>query len=87
MRRTLLFGMGVGAVLMYYFDPSWGRRRRAQLRDRLEQGAAQLDELREASERPRVHTQANGRSREDDAIDWTTGYSYRERVIQTTDLE
>lgn len=87
MRRTLLFGMGVGAALMYYFDPSWGRRRRAQLRERLEQGAAEWEDFREGSDRPRARSQPNGHAREDEPIDWTTGYSYRERVVQTTDLE
>jgi len=32
---TLLVGMGVGAGLMYIFDPDKGRRRRALLRDKL----------------------------------------------------
>lgn len=32
---TLLAGIGIGAILMYIFDPDEGRRRRALLRDQI----------------------------------------------------
>lgn len=32
---TLLAGIGIGAILMYIFDPEQGRRRRALLRDQI----------------------------------------------------
>lgn len=31
---TILGGLGVGAALMYFFDPNGGRRRRALVRDK-----------------------------------------------------
>lgn len=45
---TLLVGLGVGAALMYYFDPARGRRRRALARDKATSalGSAQ-EELRD----------------------------------------
>ncbi len=36
---ALLGGMGLGAALMYYFDPTRGARRRGMLRDRLTHAA------------------------------------------------
>jgi hypothetical protein len=50
MRRSFLVGVGVGAMLMYFFDPSWGRRRRAQMRERIEVGARRLEEWRDEAE-------------------------------------
>lgn len=50
MRRSFLVGVGVGAMLMYFFDPSWGRRRRAQMRERIEVGARRLEEWRDEGE-------------------------------------
>lgn len=50
MRRSFLLGVGMGAVLMYFFDPSWGRRRRAQLRERLEAGARRVETWRDQAE-------------------------------------
>lgn len=38
-----LCGMGLGACLMYWFDPRQGRRRRALLRDQLLAAGARLD--------------------------------------------
>ena len=32
---TMLSGVGLGAALMYAFDPDRGKRRRARLRDKL----------------------------------------------------
>ncbi len=81
MRKTLLFGMGVGAALMYYFDPSWGRRRRAELRSRLDRGARQLEDWRERAEQ---NPPAATRPRADEHdIDWMEGDSYRARLMQS----
>ncbi|MGH7444713.1 MAG: hypothetical protein ACREKM_07545, partial [Longimicrobiales bacterium] len=77
MRKTLLLGMGMGALAMYYLDPSWGRRRRAQLRDWLDSGARRMEELHERSEAARVFERSSdGLPSEDADIDWTTGYTH-----------
>lgn len=86
MRRTFLVGAGVGAALMYFFDPSWGRRRRAQLRERVESGSRQFDAWRERSELRRVQGQGNGRSagvREESEIDWSEGEEYGHTAART----
>lgn len=35
-KKAALMGVGVGAALMYFFDPDRGRRRRALVRDKVE---------------------------------------------------
>ena len=35
-KRAAIVGVGVGAALMYFFDPDRGRRRRALVRDKVE---------------------------------------------------
>lgn len=83
MRKTLLFGVGVGAVLMYYCDPSWGRRRRAQLRGRMDRSVAKLEAWRERVEAERSDARADGRARDDDPdIDWMEGDTYRSSLIR-----
>ena len=55
--RSFLFTLGLGAALMYYYDPLLGRSRRARMRDRLDTllaGARRL-ESRVARQRPRLH--------------------------------
>jgi osmotically-inducible protein OsmY len=49
MRRydELLLGIGIGAGLMYLWDPDRGRRRRALLRDQIVRGAHEMQDLRE----------------------------------------
>ncbi len=41
---ALLGAMGVGAALMYFLDPDSGRRRRALVRDKYDQGKAALQD-------------------------------------------
>ena len=80
MRKSLLVGVSVGALLMYYLDPSWGRRRRAELRSRLERRARQLETWREGVEEGRPV--ADDVRPDDHAIDWMEGASYRARLMQ-----
>src|SRR5262245_64178120 len=42
--RTLLTGLGVGALSMYLMDPDRGRRRRALLRDKIVSARWRLDD-------------------------------------------
>lgn len=42
-QANLLFGILIGAAVMYLLDPDRGRRRRSLLRDRLVHGANELD--------------------------------------------
>ncbi len=85
--RSFLVGVGCGAALMYLLDPSWGRRRRAGLRARLETGARQVEAWRQQAESRRSvednPPELDGRARAEDAeIDWSTGDSYRARLMQ-----
>lgn len=83
MRKSLLVGMGVGALLMYYLDPSWGRRRRAELRSRVDRRARQLEAWREREAETRP-AGADRRPRADEhEIDWMGGDSYRARLMQS----
>src|SRR5688572_28299522 len=41
---SLLGGLGLGAGLMYFFDPDKGRRRRALLRDQFAHAASRFDD-------------------------------------------
>jgi hypothetical protein len=52
---ALLGAMGVGAALMYLFDPETGRRRRALVRDKYVHGKTVLQHRTEAA----VHHAAN----------------------------
>jgi len=45
-RWSMLGGLGLGATLMYFFDPDRGRRRRALLRDQLLHAGRRLREAR-----------------------------------------
>ena len=49
--ETLVFGMALGAGMMYFLDPDKGGRRRALLRDQLVQGGHELDEAARAGVR------------------------------------
>jgi osmotically-inducible protein OsmY len=46
---AILGGIGLGAALMYLFDPLSGRRRRSMLRERYEQGSRVLHDATEAA--------------------------------------
>ena len=74
MSRAFLVGVGAGAALMYFFDPSWGRRRRAQLRERVESGSRQVDEWRERAELRHAHANVRRDGARDEAdLDWSEG--------------
>jgi osmotically-inducible protein OsmY len=49
--ETLLFGMALGAGIMYYLDPDKGPRRRSLLRDQLVHGGHELDDVARAGAR------------------------------------
>ena len=83
MRKSLLFGVGVGALLMYYLDPSWGRRRRAELRSRLDRRARQLEAWHELEDGSRSTGTARRPRADDNEIDWMGGDSYRARLTQS----
>jgi uncharacterized membrane protein len=54
---SMLYGIGLGAGLMYLFDPDWGRRRRALLRDKMTGTLNQMnDTLEKAGEDLRNRT-------------------------------
>ena len=42
--KTLLVSMGLGAGLMYFFDPQHGDRRRAMVRDKVDRFMNSIDE-------------------------------------------
>ena len=42
--KTLLYTLGIGAGLMYLYDPNYGQRRRAQIRDKFESIKNQADD-------------------------------------------
>jgi hypothetical protein len=42
--RSLLLSLGLGAGLMYFYDPDQGRRRRAQMRDQIDSVKNRSDE-------------------------------------------
>lgn len=48
-----VFTAGLGAAGMYYFDPARGRRRRAQLRERLGQGERRTSRTADSAPSPR----------------------------------
>lgn len=72
----LLFGITLGAILMYLFDPSQGRDRRDALTQRASKTAGNLPEVKE--EARATVTEAKERARS--AISHT-----RERVGETID--
>ena len=78
MRRTFLIGAGVGAALMYFFDPSWGRRRRAQLQERIEKSTRQVEGWRARGEVRRAQREDD--CQEDSENDWVEGEAYRGTV-------
>ena len=79
MRRTFLVGAGVGAALMYFFDPSWGRRRRAQLQERIEKSSRQVEGWRARSEVRRAQDEEDD-CRDDSEIDWIEGEAFNGTV-------
>jgi hypothetical protein len=46
---AILFSLGLGAALMYFFDPDSGRRRRDLVRDKFAQGRGKLQDATEAA--------------------------------------
>jgi uncharacterized membrane protein len=54
-RGAILTGLGVGAGLMYFFDPGRGRRRRALVRDRMTHGARLARDAAGATTRDLTH--------------------------------
>jgi hypothetical protein len=44
-QTTLVFGMALGAALMYILDPERGRRRRALIRDQFVHGAHEIEDI------------------------------------------
>jgi uncharacterized membrane protein len=52
---TLMGGTGLGAGLMYYFDPQLGRRRRAQVRDQMVHVLNQVDDALDVVSRDLTH--------------------------------
>ncbi|HEX5439107.1 MAG TPA: SRPBCC family protein [Gemmatimonadaceae bacterium] len=70
---TLAAGAGVGAALMYVFDPDRGNRRRALMRDRVAHVAAETGDTVGAAAR-------DMRNRVRGAVSETTGRLRRERV-------
>jgi osmotically-inducible protein OsmY len=43
-QAILIFGVAIGAALMYFLDPDRGRRRRALVRDQVVHGAHEIEE-------------------------------------------
>jgi osmotically-inducible protein OsmY len=56
----ILSGLGIGAAIMYLFDPTHGRARRGRLLARLQSAALDLDETFERTARDLAH-RARGR--------------------------
>lgn len=61
--EIVMFGMAVGAGLMYLLDPDRGGRRRALLRDQLARAGHELEDMTAASAR-RVRNRAIGLAHE-----------------------
>lgn len=61
--ETVMFGMALGAGLMYLLDPDKGGRRRALLRDQLARAGHELEDLTATSAR-RVRNRAKGLAHE-----------------------
>jgi uncharacterized membrane protein len=74
--KTLLVSMGIGAGLMYFFDPQHGERRRTLVRDRANQFVDTLDDsidmaVQDARNRARgVLSEMTARLSEEEAPDW-----------------
>src|SRR5512135_979113 len=74
--RTLLVSMGIGAGLMYFFDPQHGERRRTTVRDSANRFVNNLDDsidiaVQDARNRARgILSEATARLSDEDAPDW-----------------
>src|SRR5512139_899502 len=74
--KTLLVSMGLGAGLMYFFDPQHGERRRTMVRDKANRFVNNLDEsidmaIEDARNRARgVLSEMTARLSDQDAPDW-----------------
>lgn len=54
-RAAILTGLGLGAGLMYFFDPERGRRRRALVRDQMAHGTRITRDAAGATSRDMAH--------------------------------
>src|SRR5512143_979089 len=74
--RTLLISMGIGAGLMYFFDPQHGERRRMTVRDTANRFVNTLDDsidmaVQDARNRARgVLSEMTARLSDEEAPDW-----------------
>jgi uncharacterized membrane protein len=74
--KTLLVSMGLGAGLMYFFDPQHGERRRTMVRDKANRFVSNLDEsidiaVEDARNRARgVLSEMTARLSDESAPDW-----------------
>jgi len=74
--KTLLISVGIGAGLMYFFDPQQGNRRRAQVQDQINKWISDLDTSidtgkRDLRNRTRgILSEMTARLSEQDAPDW-----------------
>lgn len=74
--KTLLVSMGIGAGLMYFFDPQHGERRRAMVRDRANSFVSDIDDsiniaIDDARNRARgILSEATARLSDQSAPDW-----------------
>ncbi len=74
--KTLLVSMGIGAGLMYFFDPEHGERRRTMVRDRANSFVNDLDDsidtaMQDVRNRARgILSEATARLSDEDAPDW-----------------
>src|SRR5512146_471930 len=74
--KTLLVSMGIGAGLMYFFDPQHGERRRMMVRDSANRFVNNLDDsidmaVQDARNRTRgILSEATARLSDQGAPDW-----------------
>ena len=66
-KKAALVGVGVGAALMYFFDPDRGKRRRALVRDKVEAAGNQASDYVEKMGRD-IRNRAYGMAQETKAI-------------------
>ena len=88
--RSTICGAGIGAGLMFLFDPARGARRRSMVRDRVVRAAHKTRDAYDATRRDvgnrlsgaaaEVRSQLNG----DGADDWTIGERVRAKLGRVT---